>query len=54
VNTWWLGNTAPSQSGEIRWDRLGDPDGPPVLLLHGTPFSSFTWWHVARALAAVT
>lgn len=35
----------------MRWERLGD-DGPPVVLLHGTPFSSFVWRDVARAFAA--
>ena len=48
---WRLNNTYRSGSGEVRWDRFGDPDGEPVVLLHGTPFSSFIWRHIAHALA---
>ena len=29
----------------------GPPDGPPVLLLHGFPQTSWSWRHVIRALA---
>jgi pimeloyl-ACP methyl ester carboxylesterase len=36
--------------GVVRWARFGA--GPPVVLLHGTPFSSFVWGAVAEALAA--
>ncbi|MBQ1001499.1 alpha/beta fold hydrolase [Streptomyces sp. RK62] len=48
---WPLAHTFTSTSGAVRWDRLGPPDGPPVVLLHGTPFSSYVWRGVARALA---
>nr|WP_156608879.1 alpha/beta hydrolase [Auraticoccus cholistanensis] len=41
-----------SSSGEVRWARLGRAGQPPVVLLHGTPFSSFVWRAVARALAS--
>ena len=33
----------------MRWDELGD--GPPIVLVHGTPYSSFLWRDVAPALA---
>ncbi|GAA3648884.1 alpha/beta fold hydrolase [Microbacterium marinilacus] len=33
----------------MAWDRLGS--GPPVVLLHGTPWSSALWRPVARALS---
>lgn len=46
---WVLSRSFASEQGEVRWDRLGD--GPPVVLLHGTPFSSYVWRDVARALA---
>ncbi|CAM5336739.1 oxidoreductase [Streptomyces spiroverticillatus] len=49
---WLLPHTHPTASGDVRWNVLGDPGGPPVVLLHGTPFSSYVWRAVARTLAA--
>lgn len=40
-----------SSSGAVRWGRLGDDQAPPLVLLHGTPWSSFTWRAIADALA---
>ncbi|MBE1530175.1 alpha/beta fold hydrolase [Actinomadura algeriensis] len=51
VDGWKLGHGYASDSGEVRWDAYGDEDAPPVVLLHGTPFSSYVWRGVARALA---
>ena len=48
---WQLERTFASGSGEVRWDRLGDPGAAPVVLLHGTPFSSYVWRAIAHALA---
>lgn len=48
---WKLTRTFDSSSGEVRWDRLGRPDDPPLVLLHGTPFSSYVWRGIARSLA---
>ncbi|MFD9658798.1 alpha/beta fold hydrolase [Streptomyces mirabilis] len=48
---WRLTRTFTSASGDVRWDRLGHPGRPPVVLLHGTPFSSYVWRAVARSLA---
>ncbi|MBC2902610.1 alpha/beta fold hydrolase [Streptomyces cupreus] len=47
---WKLTRTFNSTSGDVRWDRLGQPGRPPVVLLHGTPFSSYVWRAVARSL----
>lgn len=44
-----LSRSFDSEQGTIRWDVIGA--GPPVVLLHGTPFSSFIWHEVAVALA---
>lgn len=43
--------TFTSTSARRPLDRLGDPGGPPVVLLHGTPFSSYVWRAVAPSLA---
>ena len=36
--------------GSVRWDRIGT--GAPVVLCHGTPWSSYTWRTTARALSS--
>jgi pimeloyl-ACP methyl ester carboxylesterase len=51
VSDWPLTQTFRSSSGRVRWDTLGDPGRDPVVLCHGTPFSSYVWRAVARALA---
>ncbi|NSC20301.1 alpha/beta hydrolase [Streptomyces albus subsp. chlorinus] len=48
---WTLDRTYASAHGQVRWAVLGDPADPPVVLLHGTPWSSFVWRDIARALA---
>ncbi|MCT2591999.1 alpha/beta fold hydrolase [Streptomyces sp. N2-109] len=47
---WELGERFRSEAGEVRWARLGEGDGHPVVLCHGTPFSSYVWRAVARSL----
>lgn len=47
---WKLTQAYESDAGQVRWDRFGDPAAPPVVLLHGTPFSSYVWRRVVRAL----
>ncbi|UED84684.1 alpha/beta fold hydrolase [Streptomyces profundus] len=51
MRDWELPETYESASGRVRWQRLGAPTAPAVVLLHGTPFSSYVWRGVARALA---
>lgn len=51
MGDWELNNTYRSTSGVVRWDSFGGPGGDPVVLLHGTPFSSFIWRGIARSLA---
>ncbi|UNO39806.1 alpha/beta hydrolase [Streptomyces sp. MST-110588] len=51
TDDWTLDRTYRSSVGEVRWTALGPPTAPPVVLLHGTPFSSYIWRGVARALA---
>ncbi|AJE82146.1 putative hydrolase [Streptomyces albus] len=40
-----------TSGGTVRWARFGPEDAPPVVLLHGTPFSSYVWRGPAAALA---
>src|SRR6188474_369728 len=47
--TWTLTKSTHLDDGVVRWDELGD--GPPIVLVHGTPYSSFLWRDVAPALA---
>jgi len=50
VAEWILHERFPAGAGgEIAWDRFGE--GPPVVLVHGTPWSSWTWRNVAPALS---
>lgn len=51
MSDWQLTRTFSSSAGDVRWERLGGAGGRPVVLLHGTPWSSYTWRAVARALA---
>ncbi|MEE2040040.1 alpha/beta fold hydrolase [Nocardiopsis sp. CT-R113] len=46
---WRLGRRFEAHNGTVHWDRFGE--GDPVVLMHGTPFSSYVWRHVARALS---
>jgi pimeloyl-ACP methyl ester carboxylesterase len=47
--TWTLTQSSELDDGVVRWDSYGE--GPPVVLVHGTPYSSFLWRDVALALA---
>jgi pimeloyl-ACP methyl ester carboxylesterase len=49
VDEWVLRERFATDAGEIAWDRLGD--GPPVVMVHGTPWSSWTWRRIAPRLA---
>ena len=46
---WELPRAVRVSGGEVAFDVLGE--GPPVVLVHGTPASSFLWREVAPALA---
>ncbi len=50
VMEWTLTETFDTGDGAIRWRRLGDA-GDPIVLVHGTPYSSFLWRDIAPALA---
>ncbi|MFF1381600.1 alpha/beta fold hydrolase [Streptomyces sp. NPDC058308] len=49
--SWTLDRTFAGPTGTVRWASFGPEDAPPVVLVHGTPFSSYVWRAVARTLA---
>ena len=49
MTEWVLRERFVTDAGEIAWDRLGQ--GPPLVMVHGTPWSSWTWRRVAPRLA---
>lgn len=51
MTDWQLTGTFEGETGQVRWSRLGAGGRDPVVLVHGTPFSSFVWRGVARALS---
>ncbi|MDL5157389.1 alpha/beta fold hydrolase [Actinomycetospora termitidis] len=44
-----MSRTFETDAGTIRWERFGE--GEPIVLVHGTPYSSYLWRDVAPALA---
>jgi pimeloyl-ACP methyl ester carboxylesterase len=49
MDGWVLGGEYVSSQGGVRWEVFGE--GPPLVLVHGTPFSSFVWRKIIPALA---
>lgn len=47
---WSLLETYETDEGVLRWARFGD-HGDPIVLVHGTPYSSYLWRDIAPALA---
>lgn len=46
---WTLDEEFPTPDGVVRWAAMGS--GDPVVLVHGTPYSSYLWREIAPALA---
>jgi pimeloyl-ACP methyl ester carboxylesterase len=49
TTNWSLGRTFSFAGQRIAYDLLGE--GPPLVMVHGTPFSSYVWRDIARELA---
>jgi pimeloyl-ACP methyl ester carboxylesterase len=49
MTDWRLGRSHQFRGQTARYDIIGD--GPPVVLVHGTPFSSYVWHRIAPLLA---
>lgn len=47
--TWTLDESFETPGGVVRWAAMGT--GDPIVLVHGTPYSSFLWRDIAPALA---
>jgi len=48
--SWELAGTFSFEGQAVRFGRLGRADLPPLVLLHGTPFSSIVWRRIAPHL----
>jgi pimeloyl-ACP methyl ester carboxylesterase len=46
---WTLDEAVKTPGGTVRWAALGS--GDPIVLVHGTPYSSYLWREIAPALA---
>ncbi|MDQ3664214.1 MAG: hypothetical protein M3353_06080 [Actinomycetota bacterium] len=46
---WRLERSVDTTRGQIAWDRFGE--GPPLVLVHGTPSRSVMWREVVPPLA---
>ncbi|KAJ5679687.1 hypothetical protein N7462_007931 [Penicillium macrosclerotiorum] len=44
-------HTTATHSYQVHYTTLGSPSSPPLIFIHGTPWSSFVWATHARALA---
>ena len=49
MEAWRLRDALETEQGSVRFDRFGS--GPPLVLAHGTPFSSLIWRRLAPLLA---
>ena len=49
MGSWHVEQRLSTPWGEVAWDALGE--GPPLVLIHGTPFSSYVWHRIAPWLA---
>ncbi|MGF1609818.1 MAG: alpha/beta fold hydrolase [Kiloniellales bacterium] len=49
MHSWTLSRRFAVSGGSVAYDILGD--GPPIVLVHGTPFSSTVWRRIAPLLA---
>ena len=49
ANGWRLGRRERVLSGEVAYEVFGE-DGPPVILVHGTPSRSYIWRRIVPAL----
>ena len=47
---WTLPETFAFEGQAVRYGSLGEVDRPPIVLLHGTPFSSVVWRRIAPHL----
>ena len=45
---WWLGKWEATSAGEVACEVFGE--GPPVVLVHGTPTRSYLWRNVTPSL----
>jgi pimeloyl-ACP methyl ester carboxylesterase len=49
MTDWRLGKSHDFRGQAVRYDVMGD--GPPVVFVHGTPFSAYVWHRIAPLIA---
>jgi pimeloyl-ACP methyl ester carboxylesterase len=49
MDPWLLGQSYEYSDGTVRYEVFGQ--GPPLVMVHGTPFSSFVWRNIVPALS---
>jgi pimeloyl-ACP methyl ester carboxylesterase len=49
MNGWRLGRRETTSAGEVACEVFGE--GPPLVLVHGTPMQSYLWRNIVPALA---
>lgn len=49
MSDWYLSREYKSSLGKVRFDRCGE--GRPLVLVHGTPWSSYNWRNIIRLLS---
>jgi len=45
-------HSTPTHSFQIKWTHLGSHTAPPLVFIHGTPWSSYEWHTLALALSS--
>lgn len=51
MTDWTLTKSFQFNGERVACDTIGNPEGQPIVMVHGTPFSSYVWRTIARELS---